>query len=254
MPEHGERRESPPVDQQRVARASVRAAWILNRYMVRHPESTLSRAHQAGKLSPDEAFGIMKELGKDPKTELQRADLLPDMVEYEMNEAVRTGEPLSAAVLDIDDFKNINTELSHLGADDVLFEVAAITKEISGIMQQVVRDDDYAEVLEEDKEHSFRWGGEEFVVLFPGATAEQAAYASRRILDRVTEGLNGRRPNEQLVTLSAGVVQFDPAKHLDPDGQPAWKALLQQADTELLQAKLHPGKNAVYPFDKPQAA
>jgi diguanylate cyclase (GGDEF)-like protein len=133
--------------------------------------------------------------------------------------ARRQAQPLSVMICDVDDFKRINDTFSHAVGDEVL-------RAIAGILRQHVRQSDIVA----------RFGGEEFVVLFPFATLEQAAMAAEKLCALVREhpwaGIHPRLA----VTLSAGVAQAH--------GHPDHEKLLADADAKLYEAK-RLGKNRV---------
>ncbi|MDA8519373.1 GGDEF domain-containing protein [Acidovorax sp. NCPPB 4044] len=104
--------------------------------------------------------------------------------------ADESGIPLCLAVVDLDHFKRINDELGHLGGDEVLRTFAQLA-------QQVVRTDDFFG----------RYGGEEFLLVFPATPLLPALNSCERIRSQVEshawEGkLRGR------VTVSIGVTQY----------------------------------------------
>jgi diguanylate cyclase (GGDEF)-like protein len=103
----------------------------------------------------------------------------------------RGGEsPLSVLMVDIDHFKRVNDTLGHATGDRVLACVGQV-------LAAELRGDDVAA----------RWGGEEFVVLLPGASAEEAAAVAERLRTQVqaeTAALEGGAP----VTVSIGIAQW----------------------------------------------
>lgn len=78
------------------------------------------------------------------------------------------GEPFSVLLIDVDEFKKINDRFGHDGGDYVLRTVALV------LQGEVQRGDTLA-----------RWGGEEFVVLLPGARPEDAKELAERLRRRV---------------------------------------------------------------------
>ncbi len=74
------------------------------------------------------------------------------------------------AVLDMDDFKRVNDELGHLAGDEVL-------REVGRLIRASVRGGDLA----------FRWGGDEFVLIFQNETEETAMTRLLRIEARLSE-------------------------------------------------------------------
>ncbi|HEX6909602.1 MAG TPA: diguanylate cyclase [Longimicrobium sp.] len=133
--------------------------------------------------------------------------------------ATRQGQPLSVLICDVDDFKRINDTYSHAVGDEVLRAVA-------GILRAHVRQSDIVA----------RFGGEEFVVLFPCATLEQARAAGEKLCRLVAEHPWRTVHPSLVVTISAGVAAAG--------GQPNHEKLLSDADRKLYQAKRR-GKNRV---------
>jgi diguanylate cyclase (GGDEF)-like protein len=104
--------------------------------------------------------------------------------------ADETGIPLCLAVLDIDHFKRINDELGHLGGDEVL-------RTFSRIAQQGVRGGDVFG----------RYGGEEFLLIFPATSLLPALNTCERIRAQVeSHAWNGLL--RARVTVSIGVTQY----------------------------------------------
>ena len=128
------------------------------------------------------------------------------------------GRPLALVLLDIDDFKKINDSLGHQGGDAALLQFADLLR--SGL-----RPDD----------RSSRFGGEEFVLLLPGATVEGGVEMVRRLQRRVAEQVLMGGPKRLQLTFSGGVAQVR-------DG--SLSQALDQADEALYEAK-RTGKNRV---------
>jgi diguanylate cyclase (GGDEF)-like protein len=141
-------------------------------------------------------------------------------------EAVDSGSSLSAIVIDIDNFKITNDTRGHLYGDRVLVRVAAL------LMQSLRCKDDFAA----------RFGGEEFVVLLPGATQEGAMIVAERIRKLVEVAGSPALPepgsHPRLSTVSCGVASCRPSDSICQDD------LLDSADKALYQAKAG-GRNQV---------
>src|ERR1700735_1077150 len=141
-------------------------------------------------------------------------------------EAVDSGNSLSAIVIDIDHFKITNDTRGHLYGDRVLARVASL------LLQSLRCKDDFAA----------RFGGEEFVVLLPGATREGAMIVAERIRKLVEMAGSPALPepggHPRLSTVSCGVASCYPT---DSNCQ---EDLLDAADKALYQAKAR-GRNLV---------
>jgi diguanylate cyclase (GGDEF)-like protein len=144
---------------------------------------------------------------------LSRRALL-DALASRLSEARRHSLVLSVALLDVDRFKCVNDRYGHLVGDQVL---AALGRLLNARFR-----------LEDLRG---RWGGEEFVIVFPGETAATAGAVLSRVLDEFRAlPFRGERGELFFVTFSAGVATF-PADGAGVD------ALLRAADRRLYQAK-----------------
>lgn len=138
----------------------------------------------------------------------------------EIAQADRLGTPLTLVLADLDDFKAVNDIHGHAVGDDVLREFAAVLK-------ATLRDSDIAG----------RWGGEEFLLLLPGADAEGGANLAERVRAALAErSFLGRDGEVVTVTCSFGVAQLT-AGATD-------RELFAAADQGLYRAKRE-GKNRV---------
>ena len=130
-----------------------------------------------------------------------------------------TGEPVAAIVGDLDHFKSVNDTLGHATGDAVLRDVAYV-------IRKCLRAFDLA----------YRLGGEEFLVLVPGADAAQASVLAEELRGAVqATGAGGTN-----VTMSFGVAA-------SPAGGPfVWETVFAEADAALYAAK-GAGRNRVRP-------
>jgi diguanylate cyclase (GGDEF)-like protein len=151
---------------------------------------------------------------RDPLTHcLSRRPLL-DGLASRLSEARRHSRPLAAALLDVDRFKRVNDSYGHLVGDRVLMALGRLLN---------------ARFRLEDLRG--RWGGEEFVLVFPGETAHTAAAVLRRVLDEFRLlPFRSERGERFFVTFSAGVASF-------PDDGATVDALIRAADARLYGAK-----------------
>jgi diguanylate cyclase (GGDEF)-like protein len=135
-------------------------------------------------------------------------------------------EPVSLAVVDVDRFKEVNDEASHTQGDAVLRRVADLLLEHSRADDEV-----------------YRWAGDEFLVVLPTATEEQAVGVMERLRGAVAESDWSDLELTDPVTVSIGVATA-PATG---DGQPTpvgWRTLFDSADLNLFSAK-RGGRNRV---------
>ncbi len=134
--------------------------------------------------------------------------------------ADREARPLACMLLDIDHFKRCNDTYGHEAGDAVLRDTARVLERFARAGETV-----------------FRIGGEEFVVLCPGATAEMAAQGAERLRAAVEANRTKRGEMSLGVTISVGVSERD-HRTVKPED------LLRLADGALYEAKLS-GRNRV---------
>jgi diguanylate cyclase (GGDEF)-like protein len=143
-----------------------------------------------------------------------------DALVAEIARAERLDSTLTLVLADLDDFKAVNDAHGHAVGDDVL-------RTFADVLRSTVRDTDLAG----------RWGGEEFLLLLPGAEAVGAAQLADRVREAFAERSSIGRDGEIVtVTCSFGVAQYRPG-----DTQ---RELFGAADRALYQAK-RAGKNRV---------
>ena len=160
----------------------------------------------------------------DAKTGLLNAAAWQREADIEASRVLRTRGSLALLVVDIDHFKRVNDTYGHLVGDQVLAALA-------GAFRQQVRDSDVVG----------RFGGEEFVVLLPGADGAEAAKVAERLREQVGATPVDTASGEVRVTVSVGVAVFGP----HGDDVPG---LLARADRALYRAK-ESGRNQVRVFD-----
>ena len=150
----------------------------------------------------------------DPLTGLYNRRFGLTRLREEYKRAVRAEMPLSVAMFDIDHFKAINDTYGHLIGDRVLSAVSAAAR-------RTLREGD---VL-------IRYGGEEFLVLLIGASAEDAALITERIRRAVAETAVVDGAQTIRVTTSIGTASM-PGDGIDSEDD-----LIDQADGALYTAK-----------------
>lgn len=148
----------------------------------------------------------------DPLTGLANRRAFDDALAARLNVAKAGAVAGCVAIFDLDHFKRVNDRFGHAVGDRALQAFARIARGI-------VREDDLVA----------RLGGEEFGVLLPGATLEQAHYICERL--RATLAASKLREGEMVInlTVSAGITAIDPDNGA--------KATLLAADMALYRAK-----------------
>lgn len=163
----------------------------------------------------------------DPLTGLSNRRVFERMLDQEMERSRRNKTPLSLAILDIDNFKQVNDTWGHLKGDEVLI--------------------DFAEMLSHGSRRydlAARIGGEEFAVILSGVGLFKAQQLLQRLLDRTRE-LSFSTPDKRdsfSVTCSAGVVCYKGIVETSVN------ELVDKADKALYEAK-NTGKDKVCTAD-----
>lgn len=159
---------------------------------------------------------------RDPLTGLGNRRLLDEDLDVVGDRMRRYGHRYAVAMLDIDHFKAYNDEFGHQRGDQVLQSVARALHATSRV------GDSY-----------YRYGGEEFLCLYPEQTASGASAAVERMRAIVAELALPRRTTggPDVVTVSAGIAEID-TERCDPH------EAIAAADRALYEAK-RLGRNRV---------
>lgn len=155
----------------------------------------------------------------DMLTQLPNREAMEERLREEYTRWERYREPASLAIIDIDNFKDINDTYGHLAGDKVLQLLARA-------MRENLREPDYLA----------RYGGEEFIVLMPATEAETASQVLDKLRERVRTLPFHFRHERVEVTFSGGVIGFT-----EVDGP---YRLLDIADRALYRAK-ESGRNRI---------
>ncbi|MDX1770167.1 MAG: diguanylate cyclase [Planococcaceae bacterium] len=166
---------------------------------------------------------ILQFITKDELTGAYNRKHLTSTAPYHIQMHLQLGNALSLAMIDLDHFKKVNDTYGHLMGDDVL-----------KVFAQTIHEEC------ESDELLFRYGGEEFTILFLNKTGAEAEARLTKIKMAFTEKvfLHGTSPFQ--VTFSAGISMLKP-------NQTQLTELLDEADYALYQSK-HNGRNRITLF------
>jgi two-component system cell cycle response regulator len=159
----------------------------------------------------------------DQLTGLYNRRHFENTLKQEIAKTIRYSTPLSCLMVDIDHFKEINDTYGHNVGDAVLKETAYMIK-------TKLRDIDTIA----------RWGGDEFILLFPQTKKEEALIPSERILKNISEHIFSGLEDMQ-VTLSIGISSIPDPDHKNIDSA---EKLIHLSDSALYEAKKN-GRNRV---------
>jgi diguanylate cyclase (GGDEF)-like protein len=160
----------------------------------------------------------------DELTGLGNRRLVNKVLQDEINRARRGNASLAVILLDVDFFKDYNDTYGHPAGDLVLKRLADLMERSTARAGEVVG----------------RYGGEEFILVLPGASIHSALRTAERLKELVAaEGI----PHEKsdiggVITVSQGVVS------VMPDADLTAEDIIKRADNALYQSK-HSGRNTI---------
>ena len=132
-----------------------------------------------------------RSINTDYMTKLYNKCYFDKCIKMAVSEASKNGSDFSLIVIDIDDFKVVNDHFGHLTGDEVLKNIAAAIK-------NQTRDNDLC----------FRYGGDEFVVILPNTTKNQAVAVGKRIQSTFSADIIENSGIK--ISISIGVAQWEP--------------------------------------------
>jgi len=157
---------------------------------------------------------MRREAWLDPLTRVNNRRFLEDEFKAIFDAQREVQQDLSVVMLDLDHFKQLNDTLGHAAGDEVL-------RFVGELLRQCLRTDDIV----------VRYGGDEFAMILPGVTMEDAGETTDRILKLFTQRAKMMVNVDPVPSLTAGiasVVRNNPVNELE---------LLAFADKALLAAK-----------------
>jgi diguanylate cyclase (GGDEF)-like protein len=165
----------------------------------------------------------------DELTGLGNRRMVNAVLKAEINRSRRSGAPLSIILLDVDYFKNYNDTYGHPAGDVVLQLLSEVMRRATTRAGEVVG----------------RFGGEEFILILPGANSSAAMRTARRLQAAVNREHIAHSSSKVAnhLTVSQGLVTARPSSELEP-GQ-----LIELADKALYEAK-DAGRNCVKTSDE----
>lgn len=164
---------------------------------------------------------------KDGLTNLYNYRFYQNIIVAEISRCIRYGRDLSLAVLDLDFFKLYNDQHGHQAGNEAL-------KLLATILDKGSRESD----------HLIRYGGEEFVLIFPETPKSEAAKSVERICEALRNAslVMASPTGLGILTLSAGIATC-PTDATDAEG------LMHAADMALYEAK-NQGRNRIVLADE----
>lgn len=147
----------------------------------------------------------------DGMTGLLNHQAMLDRLSYLINLSIRRGDPLCAAFIDLNDLKKINDSLGHKNGD-------LLIKTLARTLNSLLRNTDVAA----------RIGGDEFLVIFPGLTEDNAS----KVMERISADFSARGEYifQRKTTFSWGTAQWNP-------GDDSMEQFIGRADNSMYEMK-----------------
>ncbi|MDE2389144.1 MAG: GGDEF domain-containing protein [Betaproteobacteria bacterium] len=164
-----------------------------------------------------------EEIHKDHLTGILNRCGLDSAFKRETSRSIRYRSPLCFALLDVDNFRQLNDMHGHKVGDDALVYLVESVKDTT-------RPEDIVS----------RYGGEEFVILLPNTSLEEAAQVLSRIRRNLTKKFFLHEDKRLLITFSAGVAQLQTDE--------SQESVFKRADEAMYRAK-QGGKNQIFIAD-----
>jgi len=172
---------------------------------VKKLEQELEQASE--KMHEDQLTGALNRRGMD------------EAMDREIKRAERQKTPISLALLDIDNFKQLNDTLGHQAGDHALVHLTSVIKETLRPTDEVAR-----------------YGGEEFIIIMSETALEEAMATITRLQRELTKKFFLHNNERKLITFSAGVALRN--------AEESAEGVIARADRAMYQAK-KTGKNRV---------
>ena len=135
---------------------------------------------------------------KDPLTDAFNRRYFDQIIEREVNRANRRSSDLGVIIIDVDDFKSVNTRFGHLTGDQVLISVAQMLNSTFRSCDVVVR-----------------YGGDEFLILVTDSNEEGAKIALERLRQRVDAWNSANLVPGYSLSLSCGVAGYSKGMRIE---------------------------------------
>jgi len=207
------------LDEVATATRSVQAATLRSREETLRTQREVQEAEQKVRQLQVELERVSAKVREDQLTGTLNRRGLEEEFDRSRAASERRNEPLSLALLDIDNFKSLNDTHGHQAGDGALVHLAKVIK-------ASVRPTDVV----------CRYGGEEFVILLPGTNLDDSVKVISRLQRELTKRFFLHDNQRLLITFSAGVAERRSDESRDET--------ISRADSAMYTAK-RSGKNRV---------
>lgn len=148
----------------------------------------------------------------DPLTELSNRRSFDELIHHEVGRSQRSGQRFVIGIIDLDRFKTVNDTFGHEAGDKVLQTIAKI-------LRDGLRAGDFP----------FRWGGDEFCILFPETSGDIALVIAERLKQKIETQIFNINGNEPKITASFGLAVWQADSEVND--------IIKQADQAMYESK-----------------
>jgi diguanylate cyclase (GGDEF)-like protein len=209
----------PLIAKGRAIGSFIVASKLPNAYNQRHVKLLEQLASQiAMPLENSQLYAKAEQKARvDELTRLLNRRSLDEMIDSEIGRHSRYGGAFTLAILDLDSFKSYNDSYGHLSGDRLL-------REVGHVIKSAIRNVDYA----------FRYGGDEFAILLPQTSIEDALQVLERVREKIADSLDS---GDIRITSSIGLASW-------PDDGISHTDIIAAADSTLYRAKRSGGNRS----------
>ena len=211
------------LDELTAATRNVQAATLRSREETLRTQQEVQAAEQKVRDLQQQLERVSAKVREDQLTGALNRRGLEEEFERSASASERRSEPMSIALLDIDNFKSLNDTHGHQAGDGALVHLARVIK-------ASIRPTDIV----------CRYGGEEFVILLPGTGLQDSVMVISRLQRELTKRFFLHDNQRLLITFSAGVAERRTGESRDDS--------IGRADSAMYVAK-RSGKNRVVVAD-----
>jgi diguanylate cyclase (GGDEF)-like protein len=197
------------------------SAYLISNVLIEYNKANSDYIYSSYKTQ----LSLNEQARNDSLTGLYNQKTFQSLLKGSMEKAKIQKSPMSLAIIDLDDFKEINDTFGHLEGDQVLLHFTDLIK------QQ----------YHDNEAYISRYGGDEFAVIFPKASKELAFLRLEALRQRCRQVPQAKIRSGE-ISFSAGISHYS-------EGEINENLLFHQADSALYQAKENgKGQTVVYPY------
>jgi len=203
-----------------VAFTLVAAAFLISYVLIEYNKANSDYIYASYRTQ----LSLNEQAKNDPLTGLYNQKTFQSLLKDSIEKAKNLKSPMSLAIIDLDDFKEINDTFGHLEGDQVLIHFTNLLKQH----------------FTDGEAYISRYGGDEFAIIFPKASKE-LAYLKLESLRQRCKQLSQAQVRSGEISFSAGISHY-------MEGDMNETLLFHQADSALYRAKDNgKGQTVVYP-------